>query len=510
MTEKLKKRLFAKLFNVIGIPYYYISDKFEAPTLMTLYDIANCLNKSNIRNLIVRLHVQENIPLPCPAIAEKKGLLYLILNTNKEGVTLFDPVKNEDSITSYKAFNSGFSPDILLLEKIDTDYSFMGIGDEEARNKLVLKCLKITGFLLVVLLSILFLYSGNILIGFLTLINILGLIIVGAYFLKEHNVSNTAFELICSKQADNSPCLSPDQKNIFIISFSKLGTTFFLTAFFSLSLSIGEDAYKLPIFYTIMSIMAIPFVLISIYVQLFKVKKICMICMLTNTMVLINLFILLVCHNLFFYDYSFLSNLGSVIIGFLILSLVFVFSFYLKADGKKRLLKQKHDRVWSDKYMIEAFLEKQDDLSYEAEKCMTIGSEKATESIVLIMYVDCKYCQDAFWHLGNLALLNEKYNLLIFIKYDFSSAYDKEMMSHFAMACIQNNFVKAHRLLRDWKSDAQAPCPTITLQEEAIELINENRKFFKMNNIEHFPAAIINGKKVPNFIGFENIKLALT
>ena len=125
---------------------------------------------------------------------------------------------------------------------------------------------------------------------------------------------------------------------------------------------------------------------------------------------------------------------------------------------------------------------------------------------MIVITPSCKYCIEVFEEIRNLINLNPKYILLVFI-----NSVNKRNLELFASASLNNDWDKASNLLHNWHGLFNIDSNENGKDNMRINNLIENQKlFFEINNFNSYPNIYFNSKKIPQFIEFENIKIALS
>jgi hypothetical protein len=360
--------------------------------------------------------------------------------------------------------------------------------------------------LLSLLLVFIFLTYHNLTGISLYALNIIGLLLSGAYLLNEKGVKNIAFDYVCGAQQGKSACTSSNNILNLPLSFSELGAIYFIFNLVGLFLSgIAGSRGSFTLLYYGFVILSIIMVCLSLYIQLFQLKKFCRLCMVINAVLIIHASIVM--SSAASVSLDIVGNLSQAIAGIIALGVVSMFSANLTLKNEKNTLIAKNNQIWSNRIVIDRFLIDNSEIVLPGSSSLILSNKNATTQIVLIMHLSCRYCEDAFGQLAHLVMMNKEACLQIFIKYE-DSPYHEYMMYTFSAACDSNQILTALDLFSAWKIGKNTDNISENNKIYGKHAIEENDKFFQENKITTYPTIMINGKIVPSFIDFAHIKVA--
>lgn len=489
MTNIVYHRILCKVNQTLGI-----AKRCKAPydlPIQNINDLSKNLLFLNIKNLIVKFDISKIEKLIYPIITETKtGEFHVIYGTNGPSLFLYCPYRKKEFIISKKKVKDTYKGHYILMEKIPTDYNYNIIKP--------LFRIEVAFYFLLALVVIFHILVSDGVSTALVVMNIFGLLLSFLIVNMEYNSSDDNFHFLCS---DKINCSIPKFRN-FSLTLPAMG-------FFSLNLIFltWQILFEFPSFLVLFLLGFIGLVvgIFSIIYQKFYIRKICNICLTISILLLFQFFII----YLFGARYIPFYKLPDLFFTLSNVCLVFVvlvyYKSYLETDLKLRLTNYKTTYIWTDRSIIEKLMEPNDKVCIEALSLPSLGSKSANRNILLVIDVECKYCLEAYWHLGNLVLLNPDFILQIVIDMK-NSGYDNQMFDNFSIACRDNKFLESFRILQTWKKKR-------IISKYSSDKIGDysrtsNSLFFEKNKIYSYPHVLVENRELPKFIKFEHFKVA--
>lgn len=307
-------------------------------------------------------------------------------------------------------------------------------------------------------------------------LNCTGLLLSGAYLLKEKGFNNLAFDYICRARKGTSACISGNNILNLPLSFSEYGAIYFIFNLGALFLSgIAGSSGPFTWLYYGFVVLSIIMVCASLYIQLFQHKEICRLCMAINIVLILHGSLILPNAALVSIDIP--VNLGQAIVGVIALGVVSMFSANLSLKNDKNTLIAKNNQIWSNKIVIDRFLIDNNEILLPASSSLILGAKIAKMELVLIMHLSCKYCEEALRQLVYLVMMNEEASLQLFIKCD-ETPYHRNMMRKFSAACDSNQTLTALDIFSAWNNGKNIANISETFKMKGIPAIEENQKLF--------------------------------
>jgi hypothetical protein len=350
------------------------------PDYPSLYAISDSLNKIDANNFVANVPKEYIKELPKFFIAEVEGKIVFIEKKNNQIIVFLENnqqinIKEEDFVKNW----SGLT--LIIEEEVI----------QKSKNKLSKN--HIQHWLIFVIIGIIFLFIDikSIVIGF-KIISLLGL--VTSYFLwKEFTGNQNKFlEKLCN-QTNKTSCnsvINSEEKIFNKISFLDVTICYFLINFFMLFFN-GE-LYK---YIGLLSILSFPIIFYSIYLQHFKIKKYCVLCVFVSSLLILQ-------SVLFYYSYTPINiQINDVFIVLLIVFIVTSLWYFIKEKLMlNSLLKVENYSLLRIKKNIEVFkilnpvIENKNVL--ETLQPILFGKINAKSTLSLFLSPYCKHCFIAF------------------------------------------------------------------------------------------------------------------
>lgn len=250
---------------------------FSHPNYPSLFAITDSLDLLSIDNAAVRVSKEQILDLPTSFLAYYEGQLTLV-EKNKKNVQI-DTDREGVRKLSYDTFLTGWDGVIVAIEPNKIEISEESTaGFQSLKYALPVLALVVLSFFYKTynLLSLLFLMTS--LIGFL-----LSMLIVHEKLgLKNHITSR-----FCNL-GSNISCDSVLQSELGKInkwfSFTDLPLLFFSSSLVSILLLPIESA----VFVGFLSLLSVPFIVVSIWIQKFEIQKWCLLCLLVSFVIVLQ------------------------------------------------------------------------------------------------------------------------------------------------------------------------------------------------------------------------------
>jgi len=336
-------------------------------------------------------------------------------------------------------------------------------------------------------------------------IKVLLLSLLISYFLKENGNSNSIFTFVCGSNSETKCSdFKPGINKFFkYFTFSELGLLFYPASILSYIFINNLNNYHTILEFLLLCI-GFFIIIYSLFLQLFIKKKVCRICLF-----IILLYIIDFSFNFSFpITYSF--NLNFQFAFLLLLNLAFVefIKLHFESISQSQKISNINKSIWRNKYIIISVLNNSKIYNHKLTNSIKFGQKNAKNICTLIITPYCKHCLNALDNMANLLLLNSEFNLNIFVK-----TYNIEKkdcnLKKLALSSLNNDIKEALSILHNWSN-----CDNINLPPKhsinVNKIVKSNKSFFNKNDYKRFPVIFINGKRIPEFIEFENIKIAFS
>lgn len=489
------KHLSEKLCHLLEIPFCL----FGTESTKDLFDLSEILIRNDIRSMVVNMPLTNSTPIPLPAITKFKNEDFVIITSQQNSfIEIYAPEEKKYLRYTYPEFAAQFIPNILLIESLETKevYESNHAKKKKSPLEILLNNSKLGIFSLFLLLILSFYKSIPMLaVGMLDLACF---IISFAAFLERYNFHNNLFEKLCliKNSTSESSCIQNGILSKYIpISFSTLGLLYF---FLSLVLVLIYNG-GLFIMYKWIILLGIPFILFSIYKQIFEYKKLCVLCLVLILLYIIKLIIYYFQIGLKI-NFETYPSLAELVLVALSIILIFMFEKYISMDKKMQKSNEEYNSIWSKRLLIERHLA-------ESDLLKSLENNPSENTITLVAHLNCKYCLDTLDELVRLSLLNPEIDINLWVKYH-QSDQNELMMKYLGEKLIQKDLLKVLDIFSDWKNGKFSNYKSRSFDNNVIELLNSNKKLFNNTSINQYPLIFKGSQLIPHYINAQNIKVA--
>lgn len=326
-------------------------------------------------------------------------------------------------------------------------------------------------------------------------------------YFKQIDDKSTIPSILCS--SDNNNCFDKNS-GFFGYPFESWATVYFtFCLLMKLMMLIGDKSTGSELI-RLVTIGAIPIVIMAI-IQQINNRQYCQLCIIITGLVAANL---LTTNALDYGKYNVLKweEFAHCII-LLMLSMVItqLMIANLITNTKLKGLRNEHLRIFSDPTIIHSFIGKSgisidNDL---IERSLRIGKDtNDSNTIILILHKNCKYCVRAFEEMTKLIRMNDSQVLHIFIA-GCDGEHDRQMYMLFAQCCIDEAWNDAKYILNKWKNGYSTINEEVLFDPHLIDLYNINHNYTQVYAGTRFPAMFVNGIQLPSFVDSSSLKVAL-
>jgi uncharacterized membrane protein len=492
---------------------YTLNKHVDFPSLLSLSD---SLDEWGISNAAIRLdNLSQLQELPTPYIApssREKGAYLIVEAINAGKITHYEPVSSLRVTEPIIDFSKHWSGVVLLTEKNEKSGE---VEYKANRLKEIVNNIKLIFVVLSLILIALFLLNNikkNLTeVGWIWLLtksmgSIISLFLVQKYLGINSNFTNSICNLTGKNNCD-SVLNSPGGSIGGYISLSEVGLIYFIGGFIQIIFACWQP----NIFYlvNIIAILALPFIIFSLYYQAVILHKWCFLCLsilavlaAEGVMAIVTITKLSTSFALYYW----------LITGFLIpICLWIILKPTIKEAINVKYLRQKLDKLQTNYNLFDALL-KQQDIAPEwlPNSVISFGDPKSKFSITVALNPFCKPCATIFEVLKKLlhGWISLKVNIII-VACDGNKSNTYKLLKHLISLQIED---KAEDALSDWflapKKDYliwASKWPT------NLELISDNEVdqhciWSKQAQIKATPSVYINGYKLPPQYELENLR----
>lgn len=488
------------------------------PDYPSLKSICDFFKNFHIDYYPLKMEEKELFGLSEPFIAhcnEGGGKILLIYKIGNKRVVYADSDRGRKEVST-DWFLKVWSGVVILLEPKEKsgeqDYNEKR-KDEQVKNSIVPFFIFI--FCLICVYSF---FSGFSVTGIpqikffiIALTKSLGILFSLLLFQRELEIRNEFTEKLCHIATNvdcNAVTRSEGSKIFGSISWAEIGIAYFSGGLLLLFLLTYSEAKAI---FSIISVMALPYPLYSVFYQGFKIKKWCPLCLLVQA-VLICEFMLLV--NSFSLEMITINGIGLVLITLsIILSLVLLikFLFISQKDEENiylRLMKMKRNQaIFLSQVKQGAKIE-----IPESRYSLIFGEKECKVVITVFLSFYCTYCAKMYKSIK--ALIDN--NSTVKIRLIFGTPTDDLSTRVTRLVCSlmeRGETNKVPGLLEKWYNADQKQRTGLLKSFQASkennlesEFILLNSELFKANKIDGVPAVFVNSYPIPKTYELEDIK----
>ena len=476
----------------------------------SLYTIARQLNRWRVPHICLQVEAEALGQLPCPFIAHltaDKGRFLVITSLHAQGLRYIDE-EGAHAWMTQSDFLWQWSGHVLLAEKTahsgETD--FHANARNEARRKTRVPVAVGVGLLLCTLGGL----AGS---GFATAVLLLlkttGWIVSALLLLAEMDKEHPLAKAFCTRGGDCTSVVK-SARAAGGMGWSEAGLLYFGTGFFCL---LFAPALSLLPWMNAAALLFIPY---SLYLQKFKIRAWCPLCL-----TVLTVFILEAITHYFYWrnGFEFVIDGHGLVSLFLSATLAGLLLLLLRAalrDGAHatQYRKQFH-RLKYDPAVFRALLEEQDKLRAPATLGITIGPADAVNTIIQVCHPYCRPCGVAHRVLEELMAARQDLRIQII----FTSTTEKDDISarpvqHF-LALYNAKDPLLPQALADWYAKGcldyegfvqRYPALRPEAQRDEVDAMD---RWCRAAAIAFTPTLFVNGRRLPALYRVEDLRYLL-
>lgn len=337
---------------------------------------------------------------------------------------------------------------------------------------------------------------------------LLGVSISYAMVMYENGHENLLSKKMChiGSKVDCSAVLHSEASNIFGIEWSKIGFAYF-AGILVMTIANCENEYVFNLAAYI-NLVALPYIVYSLYTQIFKVKKICLMCT-TIIVVLLFLLVLSITGDLIHFEAGKFINAFLVFVFCSIIALWGI-NTYIELSNKET--KIKNDKTFIDKfkYNKDVFfsLLKQGDKVVDIPSNITIniGNLNGDTHILKVCNPYCTYCSKSHRELEKIIDSPNIYIQILFAPRQPLDDSKNDPIKLFLALQEEHDESFMHAVLKEWYSQKDKDYDTFmkkynvseTLMEQQNQKLEMLANWCVKNKIEYTPTFFINGNHMPD------------
>lgn len=505
------KPIFLRFLDELEVQYtkhYAISTYDEHPYKHTIYGLSSMLDKYSVSNVALNLNDKEELlKLQTPFIAQVTEDIVIVKSVSTENVK-YD-WRGKDIDVTFEKFKDIWSGIVLLAHpsenSIEPEY------DNNRRANLFSRCKKsiiVLSLLLFVLAIVLNngLYKDIFRLLFVVA-SIAGVFTTALLLTKQLKVENPFADKICNllKSGDCNDVLATKAAKFFgIANWSEIGFTFF-----SVNTLMVILCPETIFFISVITLLALPYTLWSVWYQKFKVRRWCVLCLIVQGLLwvttLISLFggiYLTPSHNIL----SLIALLSSY--GATLFSLNLLFPKFLKA-GELSIWKNSFHSLKAKDGVFNALLDEQKYFTIDDNaSTLLFGNPDAPMQIAIFGNPYCNPCAELHKKLH----IFEGYE--VGIRYIFTSFRPEyNNINKYLIAAYQQFGAEgAAGIYNKWydggKTEKEKFFENYNLDiedESVLKEFNNHIQWIKSSRLSSTPTTIVNGHLLPNEYKIEDL-----
>jgi uncharacterized membrane protein len=501
MKNLVKKYLHQNQFSDVIDDF---EDLFQShPNYPSLYAITDTFNLLSIENIAVKIPKEQIEELPKQFLAIYENQLVLVNKTNKN-ISIENEELKKKQIT-YSNFLEFWNGIIIAIEpntKITT------ISNKKSSVWL----LYTLPFIALISLSIYYNeYTFNAL-GSL-LISLVGILISVFILQEKFGVKNEIASKFCNinpSASCNSVIKSSNSKINNYFNFTDLPLLYFGISF----LSILIQPLQATLIVELISVISIPMIAYSVWLQKFLLKKWCVLCLAVSFLIVLQSVFLVFANT----SFDSISQINFAVLLFVSIVVASIWLFIKPILETKYNLENTNTQLNKFKRNFSLFqflskeIEEYDD--FEKLKGITFGNENATAQLTLILSPSCGHCHKAF---KDSYELYQKFSEKIFLNILFNinpenneNPYKTVVENLLALneqnpKNAQNAIIDWHINLLDlenWKEKWTVEAPHMLVNQQI-----QNQYYWCLKNeFNYTPVKIINGELFPESYEISDLK----
>jgi len=495
--------------------------------------ISDSLNKWKIPNGAGKIEPEKIDELPVPFITHTNNRefpLAIVSETNDKDIYFYTKNYSKPIIENKKDFLKRWTGVYLIAEP--NEHSGEKDYEQHKRKALIKSLVPVSLFILLTGFSFLLLYSTinknlNSLVAsvpgiyFQYLLLFAGIIMTALLLWYEIDKNNPLLKKVCTGIAKgncNAILTSKKSKVFSWLSWSEVGF-FYFTGNFLVLLFSGNNIRSAASLLGLLNILALPYIVFSVYYQWRVAKQWCVLCLAVQTLLLLG-GINILSNNL-------LASFSDISVSFLI-NAFFIYSlpvllwyttkpFVLHLQERKNI-KREYLRIKFNTEIFETLLKKQKQITLPVDDLgIDIGNPTSVNTLIKVCNPYCDPCSKA--HLQLDELLKEIHSLkmkIIFMTPNDEAHHAIKPTRHLMAIASLNDERILRQSLDDWylseKKDYDLFASKYPMNGK---LMKQGSKIAAMKswcntiNITFTPTIFINGYQLPNVYSIEDLQYFL-
>lgn len=410
MTEFLLKEIIR--LNGYVIDFKKFNEYFLShPDYPSLAAIENTFDTFHIENIISKFENEHFEDLPEVFISSLKNHFSdLVLIIKKDSEVLVIDKQNKSFTFGVNEFLNQWTGIVVAIEKKEEPTHI----DTLSHKNQFEQSLRFIEFWVIGLILGYSLWKFSISEVTYIIVSLTGLYYCFEIYKNQHGEKSIIVDKICNDEKEESSCqqlIQSDPINIFGLKLSDIALFYFITTVI-LGLFINNTQFLI----IILSVLSLSVIAYSLYIQLIKEKKLCKICLILISILLVQSGI-----SLFYFNYSFSLEV-LILSAIYVLPILSLYIFINKTIDEKNKLKNENTINLRFKRNYDIFkreLLTTSKIEFEHQNLFFLGNKDAKTHITLISNLECKFCGEAHEILKKLYLENEN-DISFQIRFNFS------------------------------------------------------------------------------------------
>ncbi|MEL6557264.1 MAG: vitamin K epoxide reductase family protein [Bacteroidota bacterium] len=499
-------KIIFQLLDLLNVQYTrkYILDNYsQSNNTIDLNAVTILLDYFHIDSLLVKISKDEldELDFPClTSLEDEDGKLqYIVLTEVRDDRVEYIDHSEKKITASLSDFLDKWSMICILIDatdqKAENNYQTNKKQNRIRKNISSFTALFLCiGFLLAVS-NISFAVFTLPLVSLL-IIKLIGIFVTLSIISKEIGLKSKIFDNICtSGKFDCAKVVRSPNSSFLGFNLSEVGVTYFTATTILLLLTTSEQSFWQIL--TILSFIGLAFTFFSLYLQAFKLKSWCFLCLIVLALIWLEYLAIILFKGISLTDLS-LINTQTIGISLLTLSAISLSVYYLR-NSRIRLETFRNQRL---KYFL--FKEKIDNIdilmkngtplrSPNISDHLEIGSSSAEHQLTIVTHPHCKACRNKYPELREvLQTFSEYISIKVVISYDVRFIE----LTHYMMQYLERGEDKLGFL--DF-------CFTKTTNLESIRKhfpidLEQNKpdfqRWLKVNELDYTPCYILDNRIV--------------
>jgi uncharacterized membrane protein len=516
VINRLAKELSAKF------TYHNLKKELtEHPDYPSMLALSDTLNSMKIKNLAVKIPINQltEVPTPCIAALEGEERIFAVIESVKDNGVEWWHYEKGVIRQSIDDFRLNWKGSLILAEASDESIENNYLLNRRKEILRYLFQIISVAFCFTMLFQItkyLFQSSDATVFLFFICIKLIGLMVSILLLTYMFNENSEILRKICDVNEKGS-CISVLQSKAAtiwgLISWSEIGFFYFIGGLITLIIGLNETSVLNSLIY--LNIIALPYTFYSIYYQKYIAKKWCVLCMTVQAILWLEFLVII--------PYFKSNSISWDAIRLMVFSyglpialwypLKTLINAYVQLPHFKQGLRRFQNNVeYFNHSLIQQQIMKPVNSSMPVIK---IGNEKAKNGITLVINPFCSACSDEYTLFKSWIENNEEliYGQIVISNSNNSNDESNIFVKHlFSIDPIQQEYA-----LNTWFNVSKQDFnhwgklfPILKFNESASKIAQQHNDWSKESNIQYTPSLFINGFLLPELYSIEDVKRITT